>query len=71
MEGLQSSIDALYKKAFALPHSNGSTSVSAQDSLDAMRISGLTEEAFGRLGRTQPEVSGPQMHILADAHAVT
>ena len=70
VEGLQSSIDALYQKAFALPQSNGSTSAPAQDSVDAMRISGLTEEAFGRLGRTQPEVSVPRMHTLADADMV-
>ena len=56
---LQSSIDALYQKAFTLPRQSNTNAEQAQDSLDAMRITGLSEEAFGRLGRTQPEVSMP------------
>ena len=61
VESLQSSIDALYQKAFAIPQKANGNGEPAQDSIDGMRITGLTEEAFGRLGRTQPEVSMLEM----------
>ena len=57
-EELQARIDGLYQSAFAQPlsHENGSISPEVADPSNAA-VSGLDEEAFGRLGRTQPEVS--------------
>lgn len=53
LQKLQAHIDDLYKGAFAHDSSsNGDTESQAA----AEAITGLTEEAFGSLGRTQPQV---------------
>ena len=54
LQKLQAHIDDLYKGAFS--HgvaSNSDTDASATNG----DVTGLTEEAFGRLGRTRPEVA--------------
>ena len=53
LEGLQTHIDDLYKGAFSQVPST-SANVELKASIEAS--TGLTEEAFGRLGRTQPQV---------------
>ena len=61
-EELQQRIDQLYQTAFAHPQSNDNGSSPNQDgAADNAAATGLTEEAFGRLGRTQPEVSAQQL----------
>ena len=56
-EELQARIDGLYQSAFAQPASkeNGSGGSEVAEPSSAA-TSGLNEEAFGRLGRTHPEV---------------
>jgi len=56
---LQKRIDNLYQTAFAHAQSNVNESDTEASTIHTIHASttGLTEEAFGRLGRTQPEVS--------------
>jgi len=63
---LQKRIDDLYQTAFAHAQSNGNES-DIEASTTHAATTGLTEEAFGRLGRTQPEVS---THTLKSSIAV-
>ena len=52
LQKLQAHIDDLYKGAFTHdPSSNGESQAKPE------AITGLTEEAFGSLGRTQPQVN--------------
>lgn len=53
LQNLQAHIDDLYKGAFSHASSSG-VDTEVDDTNEA--ITGLTEEAFGRLGRTQPQV---------------
>ena len=53
LQKLQAHIDDLYKGAFTHDAScDGDTKLQAS----AEAVTGLTEEAFGSLGRTQPQV---------------
>ena len=53
LQNLQAHIDDLYKGAFSHASSRG-VDTEVDDTNEA--TTGLTEEAFGRLGRTQPQV---------------
>jgi len=56
-EELQKRIDGLYQSAFTHEQSNGTGSGANNDHASVHEATtGLTEEAFGRLGRTQPQV---------------
>ncbi|KAL0032609.1 hypothetical protein WJX77_010520 [Trebouxia sp. C0004] len=58
---LQKRIDDLYQSAFAHAQSNGHEPESEAITTNAA-TTGLTEEAFGRLGRTQPEAMKQLLH---------
>ncbi|DBA83121.1 TPA: Magnesium chelatase [Trebouxia sp. C0005] len=58
---LQKRIDDLYQSAFAHAQSNGNES-DVEASTTHAATTGLTEEAFGRLGRAQPEAMKQLLH---------